>query len=330
MHDFHAHRFLASMASWRFIPSESDWEVVAIHAKCSHLLTVLVCCAGLVGCSPEGNSRSQSRDRKDDPPVPTAAAQTEHPRITSEEVHRRLKKKNPEYASNAQIGIDDQGEIYGVSLRDTNVTDLTSLEGLRLKMLDLYGLSISDLHPLEQLPLHTLMLENSQVSDLSPLRGMPLRELWLNHNPVSDLSPLRGMKIEKLNLFGTNVTDISVVQSLPLNTLWLRDTGVEDFSPLRGTWLESLDVENTKFRDLKILKGMPLQRLNIAGTDVTDLTPLAEFSLTRLIFTPRRIEKGIDVLRNMSTIRELDVTFREPTRLTPAEFWKKFDAGEIE
>ena len=73
-----------------------------------------------------------------------------------------------------------------------------------------------------------------------------------------------------------------------------------------------------------------LQRLNIAGTAVTDLTPLAGLPLTRLILTPSRITTGLEVVRRMQTLTELDVTFREPSRLSPADFWRRYDAGTLE
>ena len=90
-------------------------------------------------------------------------------------------------------------------------------------------------------------------------------------------------------------------------------------------------MQGTSFGDddLARLKGMPLKRLNIAGTKVTDLTPLKNLKLTRLIFTPNRIRQGLDVVRTLSTLQELDVIFREPRRLQPTAFWAKYDAGEF-
>ena len=200
---------------------------------------------------------------------------------------------------------------------------------MKLKSLDLFQTKVSDLSPLKGMPLVELMADETAVSDISPLAGMPLKTLWLNATAVKDISPLKGMPIEKLNLFGTKVTDISVIESLPLNTLWLRDVPVKDFRPLKGLYLDSLDVQGTAFGDddLALIKAMPVLRLNIAGTQVTDLTALQNLNLTRLIFTPDRIKAGLDVVRSMNSLRELDVTFREPNRLKPAEFWSQHAAG---
>ena len=51
--------------------------------------------------------------------------------------------------------------------------------------------------------------------------------------------------------------------------------------------------------------------------------------LTRLLFTPAKIAKGLDVVRAMNSLTELDVTFRDPQRLAPAEFWQRYEAGEF-
>ncbi|MCH5375765.1 MAG: hypothetical protein JJ992_17475, partial [Planctomycetes bacterium] len=70
-----------------------------------------------------------------------------------------------------------------------------------------------------------------------------------------------------------------------------------------------------------------LQRLHIAGTKVTDLSPVARMQLTRLIFTPSRIEKGIDAVRNCESIGEIGTTF--DNRMAPADFWKLYDKGKL-
>ncbi|MBT4865663.1 MAG: hypothetical protein HON53_11200 [Planctomycetaceae bacterium] len=303
--------------------------------RCAILL--LVCLTVLAsGCGGEddGASNSAGTDsaqtetfKGGDPPLPVAESSGEN-QLTPRMLHEWLKEKNPEYENNAQFGPQD-GEIIAVSLRDTGVTDLSPLAGMKLQSLDLFQTKVSDLSPLEGMPLVELMADETAVSDISPLAGMPLKTLWLNATAVEDISPLKGMPIEKLNLFGTKVVDISVIATLPLNTLWLRDVPVKDFRPLKGLYLDSLDVQGTAFGDddLALLKAMPVLRLNIADTQVTDLTSLQNLKLTRLIFTPDRIKSGLDVVRSMNSLRELDVTFREPKRLAPPEFWSQHAAG---
>ena len=57
-----------------------------------------------------------------------------------------------------------------------------------------------------------------------------------------------------------------------------------------------------------------------------DLTPLLDVPLTRLIFTPSKIKKGIpEVREKMTTLREVGVEFE--TKMNPFEFWRLYDEG---
>jgi hypothetical protein len=109
--------------------------------------------------------------------------------------------------------------------------------------------------------------------------------------------------------------------------LWLTDCPVRDISPLRKTPLVSLTVENTKVDDISPLAEHPIQRLHIGGAEVTDLTPVGQMRLTRLIFTPGKIKKGIDVVRSMQ-IRELGTNF--DNRMPPSVFWEMYDEGKLD
>lgn len=260
----------------------------------------------LSGCGVAGNATPEDESSaRDDPPVPVAPVDTANPAMKPSELRRRLGIGDEQ----GQI-ITQRGQITGVSLPKAPVEDLTPLKGL----------------PIEQ-----LLLEQTSVQDLRPLQGLPLRRLWLNHTPVEDISPLSGMQLEELNLFGTRVEDLSPVRSMEIGTLWLRGTDVNDLSPLEGQSLVSLDIKDTPVADLSPLAGMAsLRRLNIAGSRVTDLGPLKGLRLQRLIFTPPRIESGMEVIRNMDSLRELDVTLRQPQRWSPAEFWRRYEAGHLD
>jgi len=48
--------------------------------------------------------------------------------------------------------------------------------------------------------------------------------------------------------------------------------------------------------------------------------------LTRLIFTPSRITKGLDEVRKMP-FQELGTTFE--SRMAPGQFWAMLDKGEL-
>lgn len=49
--------------------------------------------------------------------------------------------------------------------------------------------------------------------------------------------------------------------------------------------------------------------------------------LEQVGFTPRTIQKGIEVVRNLATLKE--IALNNADWMSPAEFWKKCDAGKF-
>ena len=283
-------------------------------------LAAAACLAAVlfVGCD---GGASAARDEPAAPPVPVAPA-TPPEGVSASELRRRLGANE-----NARF-VRSGGTISQVELYDSGVTDLAPLRGLPLRTLGISGLPVEDLSPLAGMPLEVLTAEGTPVADLSPLEGVPLREAYLRETQVADLSPLADAPLEMLNVVGTRVTDLTAVRDLPLNTLWIGSTQVSDLSPLAGKSLESLDVEAAPVADLSVLADMPtLRRLNVAGTAVADLTPLAGLRLERLIFTPSKIERGLEAVREMPSLQTLGTNF--DTLMPAAEFWRKHDAGEF-
>jgi hypothetical protein len=63
------------------------------------------------------------------------------------------------------------------------------------------------------------------------------------------------------------------------------------------------------------------------GTPVSDLSPLEGLNLAEIAFTPKNITKGLEVIRQMKSLKTLGPVWDK--RFPPAEFWKKYDAGEF-
>ncbi len=246
-------------------------------------------------------------------------------------LHAALAEKNPDYKpENAGFEPTDGSPIRMAEFQAAGIKDLSPLSGLKLTFLSLKDNPVSDLRPLAQMPIEQLYLEGTAVRDLTPLRSLPLRILWLNKTPVVNLLPLDGLPLTQLNLLETKVTDLSPLAGMPLETVWLTDTNINDLSPLVACPLVSLTLHRTPISDISLVRRWPtLQRLHLGETQVTSLRPLEGLRLTRLIVTPQKITHGWDVIRNMSTLTELDIELREPRPWTPEEFWKRFDAGEF-
>jgi len=194
---------------------------------------------------------------------------------------------------------------------------------------------VSTLSPLKGMPLMTLNVATTQnltitqVADLSPLRGMPLTELNFYGTHVSDLSPLRGMPLKKLSCGGTQIRDLSPLEGMKLTFLDCAGAPVSDLSPLRGMSLTFLNCHHTQVSDLTPLKGMPLTTLWCFSTKVSDLSPLDGMSLNQVIFTPTNIANGLDKIRQMKTLTRIGIDQGAKDQFPPADFWKKYDAGEF-
>jgi serine/threonine protein kinase len=239
------------------------------------------------------------------------------------------------------------------------VAVLDSLRGMQLHWLSLEGCDrIADLSPLRDMPLATLNLGGcGLVSDLTPLQGMPLTTLHLHGcGRVRDLTPLQGLPVAVLGLSNCGqVSDLKPLQGLPLTTLNIALCGqVSDLTPLQGLRLTSLDLARCdNVRDLTPLQGLPLTSLNLEGcaqvqdltplqglkllrslnisncSQVRDVTPLQRLELAEITLTPRTITKGMNVLRQMKSLKTIGIGWTPQERFSPAEFWKKYDAGEF-
>jgi serine/threonine protein kinase len=191
---------------------------------------------------------------------------------------------------------------------------------------------LSDLSPLKGMPLTSADFAGcATLGDLTPLKGMPLRKLSLIRCQVRDLTPLQGMKLTTLDLTDCHqVESIAPLKDMPLTSLQLyRCFPLSDLTPLRGMPLETLDIFFlSQVRDLTPLNGMPLRWLRMDKCEnVHDVTPLQGMKLEELVFTPKSITKGMDVLRQMKSLKTIGL---EPQMRFPAdEFWKRYDAGEF-
>jgi hypothetical protein len=68
---------------------------------------------------------------------------------------------------------------------------------------------------------------------------------------------------------------------------------------------------------------MPLKTLFIHDTDVTDLTPLRGMRLEYFTFSPGKIAKGVEIIRDMSSLLGIGT----PDMEEPSAFWRRYDKG---
>ena len=239
-----------------------------------------------------------------------------------------LTRANPDYRGQGKFH-EDNGVIVAAELPNCGLRDLSPLRGLLLQGLDLSGNPVRELRHLKGMPLRNLFLENTRVENLRDLSDAKLVELRLNNSPILSLKGLEGQPLENLYAVGTRITEVSSLRSSNLRQLWLSESPVSDVSGLSGLPLISLTLHRTLVEDVLFVRQLPvLQRLHIGETLIEDLTPLAGVNLTRLVFTPSRIKRGMNVVRSLYGLREIGTVFDDSGRdiTSPEAFWSKYSS----
>ena len=237
-----------------------------------------------------------------------------------------LARANPDYRGQGKLH-SENGEIFAAEFPNCGLRDLSPLKGLKLSALDLSGNPVREIRHLYGMPLNRLFLENTLVENLEYLKKANLVELRLNGSPVKNLKGLEGQPLENLYAVATQINNIQPLANTQLRQLWLSESPVADFSPLAGLPLVSLTARRTLLEDLSFVRKLPLiQRLHIGETLVLDLSPLDGLNLTRLVFTPERIERGLKSVKNLSNLREIGTKFDDTGRdlTSPDVFWSQF------
>ena len=237
-----------------------------------------------------------------------------------------IMRANPEYRGQGKFH-QENGMITAAEFPSCGLRDLSPLKGLQLMALDLSGNPVREIRHLKGMPLRRLFLENTRVESLRELNEARLVELRLNDSPVSSLRGLEGQPLENLYAVGTRITEVSALSSSNLRQLWLSESPVSDVTGLNGLPLVSLTLYRTLVSDLSFVRKLPvLQRLHIGDTLIEDLTPLDGLNLTRLVFSPERIKKGLEVVRNLHGLREIGTAFDNNRRdlTSPEAFWQNY------
>lgn len=237
-----------------------------------------------------------------------------------------LIKANPDYKGQGKLH-EENGEIIAAEFPNCGLKDLSPLRGLQLQALDLSGNPVRELRHLRGMPLVRLYLEFTLVESLVELVDAQLVELRLNGSPVQNLTGLEGQPLENLYAVGTQINDVKALSRSNLKQLWLTESPVSDLTPLSGLPLISLTIHRTLVADLTFIRKLPLiQRLHIGETLISDLTPLRGLNLTRLVFTPSQIEKGMAIVEGLSNLKEIGTQFDDQGKdlMPPNAFWAQF------
>jgi len=213
--------------------------------------------------------------------------------------------------------------IEHLSLGDFQVTD----EGLKL---------LRELPRLESLYLQRTRITDAGLAHLKDCKN--LSALWLRGTKVTDagLAFLEDcMNLTELDLSGTSITDEGLVHlkdhkkltRLDLDDTPVTDAGLAHLAELKGLTILTLSGTKVSERGLAHLKGMPLNVLWIHNTGITDLTPLQGMPLEQICLTPKNISKGLDILRDMKSLKTIGISSEQTWPAT--DFWDRYRKGEF-
>jgi Leucine-rich repeat (LRR) protein len=175
-----------------------------------------------------------------------------------EAVAAKLEERNPGWDGTLKP-TGEKGVVTGLQLEPSPQKDLSPLRALTgLESLDLKFGQLSDLSSLKGLKLRSFSASFVPVTDLSPLQGMRLERLTLRNTPVSDLSPLsRRTSLKRLDVRGSRVTDLKPVQGLLLESIACDVEPIRDAAVLKG--MSTLQrINDVKAADFFTLPAMRL------------------------------------------------------------------------
>ncbi|OAI55012.1 hypothetical protein AYO44_13745 [Planctomycetaceae bacterium SCGC AG-212-F19] len=234
------------------------------------------------------------------------------PAKQAEAVAAKLKELNPGFDGKVTHKVAN-GVVTELKISTINVADISPVRALS-------GLSVLAAHG-------DFFQKNGKLASMAPLAGLKLQVLDVWDNPtLNDLSPVRGMPLNRVSIQETAVADLSPLRGAPLQQLYINDTPVRDLAPVRGMPLWGLHMAQTQIADLGPLEGMKLTVFWCYGSPVSDLSPLRGMSLEDLMFTPQTITKGMEIVREMKSLKGIGTKGWGQDKVPAQQFWKEYDA----
>ena len=209
---------------------------------------------------------------------------------------KELKRKIFEYNDNNKtITILNQNmqEIFDLNLSDSNISDLSGLEGFTsLTSLDISNNNISSISNL--ITLHDLdslnLSHNNFTSVPDELDYASLSVLDLSYNPIEDFSGLQDIaKVEVLSLVGTEFSN----QDLPY---------------LDNHHIINLDVSKTNVNDLTNLDASELGCLILGYNENINYSSIPNIYFINLNHTSTT-EEDIALIPNTSELTTIDISY---------------------
>ncbi|HDR7622801.1 TPA: leucine-rich repeat domain-containing protein [Bacillus mycoides] len=207
---------------------------------------------------------------------------------------------------NEIAGLEYMTNLEKLTLRESNVTDISVISGLRhLKYLDLSSNPIESIQPVSKLEnLDMLFLRDNKIADLTPLSQMKkIKILDLIGNNIKDLTPLfTVLSLEEVYLANNQISNLSGIEKLKnVNLLWIGNNKISDAEPIsKMSNLIELEIADSEIKDISSLsKLVKIQVLNLEENYISDISPLS--NLTNL----HEINLGANEISDIKSVEEL-------------------------
>ncbi|PJN59695.1 leucine-rich repeat domain-containing protein [Bacillus mycoides] len=207
---------------------------------------------------------------------------------------------------NEIAGLEYMTNLEKLTLRESNVTDISVISGLRhLKYLDLSSSPIESIQPVSKLEnLDMLFLRDNKIADLTPLSQMKkIKILDLIGNNIKDLTPLfTVLSLEEVYLANNQISNLSGIEKLKnVNLLWIGNNKISDVEPIsKMSNLIELEIADSEIKDISSLsKLVKIQVLNLEENYISDISPLS--NLTNL----HEINLGANEISDIKSVEEL-------------------------
>ncbi|MFK4469051.1 leucine-rich repeat domain-containing protein [Bacillus sp. RC252] len=207
---------------------------------------------------------------------------------------------------NEIAGLEYMTNLEKLTLRESNVTDISVISGLRhLKYLDLSSNPIESIQPVSKLEnLDMLFLRDNKIADLTPLSQMKkIKILDLIGNNIKDLTPLfTVLSLEEVYLANNQVSNLSGIEKLKnVNLLWIGNNKISDVEPIsKMSNLIELEIADSEIKDISSLsKLVKIQVLNLEENYISDISPLSNLK------NSHEINLGANEISDIKSVEEL-------------------------
>ncbi|WP_305927025.1 leucine-rich repeat domain-containing protein [Bacillus mycoides] len=207
---------------------------------------------------------------------------------------------------NEIAGLEYMTNLEKLTLRESNVTDISVISGLRhLKYLDLSSNPIESIQPVSKLEnLDMLFLRDNKIADLTPLSQMKkIKILDLIGNNIKDLTPLfTVLSLEEVYLANNQISNLSGIEKLKnVNLLWIGNNKISDVEPIsKMSNLIELEIADSEIKDISSLsKLVKIQVLNLEENYISDISPLSN------LINLHEINLGANEISDIKSVEEL-------------------------